>query len=42
LILPWNLRDEIAAQLRYVSTWGCKLIVPIPEVHVIDPREVGQ
>lgn len=40
LILPWNLRHEIAAQLRYTSEWGCKLIVPIPEVRVIDPREV--
>lgn len=39
VILPWNLRDEIAAQLRYTSKWGCKLIVPIPEVHVIDPQE---
>ncbi|MBS0237583.1 MAG: class I SAM-dependent methyltransferase [Proteobacteria bacterium] len=39
LILPWNLRDEIAAQLHYTSKWGCKLIVPIPEVYVIDPRE---
>ncbi|MBS0267982.1 MAG: class I SAM-dependent methyltransferase, partial [Proteobacteria bacterium] len=35
LILPWNLRDEIAAQLHYTSKWGCKLIVPIPEVYVI-------
>lgn len=40
LILPWNLREEIAAQLRYTAQWGCKLIVPIPEVHVINPREV--
>jgi len=39
LILPWNLRDEIATQLRYTSEWGCKLIVPIPEAYVIDPRE---
>jgi hypothetical protein len=42
LILPWNLRQEIAAQMRHVTTWGCKLIVPIPEVQVIDPREVAQ
>jgi SAM-dependent methyltransferase len=40
LILPWNLKHEIASQLRHTSEWGCKLIVPIPEVHVIDPREV--
>ncbi len=41
LILPWNLRNEIVAQMRHVSNWGCKFIVPIPEVHVIDPREVA-
>ena len=40
LILPWNLRHEIAVQMRHTAEWGCKLIVPIPEVHVIDPREV--
>jgi SAM-dependent methyltransferase len=38
LILPWNLRDEIVAQMRHVGDWGCKLIVPIPSVEVIDPR----
>jgi SAM-dependent methyltransferase len=40
LVLPWNLRDEIAAQMRHISEWGGKLIVPIPEAYVIDPREV--
>ena len=23
LILPWNLRDEIAQQLEYTNEWGC-------------------
>ncbi len=32
LILPWNLRAEIAEQLGYVREWGAKLVVPIPEV----------
>jgi SAM-dependent methyltransferase len=40
LILPWNLKAEIIAQMRHVAEWGCKFIVPIPEAHVIDPREV--
>jgi SAM-dependent methyltransferase len=40
LILPWNLRQEIVAQMRHVGDWGGKFIVPIPEVSVIDPREV--
>lgn len=35
LILPWNLRDEIAAQLAYVREWGGQLVVPIPRVEVL-------
>src|SRR6185503_14041557 len=35
LILPWNLKDEIAQQLRYVKEWGCQLVVPIPECRII-------
>jgi len=35
LILPWNLRDEIAAQLSYVAQWGGRLVVPIPRIEVI-------
>jgi SAM-dependent methyltransferase len=34
LILPWNLREEIATQLAYVREWGGKLVVPIPETQV--------
>jgi SAM-dependent methyltransferase len=30
LILPWNLRDEIARQLDYTREWGARLIVAIP------------
>jgi len=40
LIMPWNLKNEIIAQMRRVSGWGCKFIVPIPRVDVIDPREL--
>jgi SAM-dependent methyltransferase len=38
LILPWNLKDEIAQQMRNVADWGAKFIVPIPSVSIIDPR----
>ena len=34
LILPWNLKPEIAAQLEYVRDWGAQLVVPIPELEV--------
>ena len=30
LILPWNLREEIARQLEYTREWGARLFVPIP------------
>ncbi len=35
LILPWNLKDEIAAQLAYTAEWGAQLVVPIPRVQVL-------
>jgi SAM-dependent methyltransferase len=30
LILPWNLRNEIVAQLDHARSWGARFIVPIP------------
>jgi hypothetical protein len=35
LILPWNLRDEIVAQLAYAREWGAKFIVPIPVARIL-------
>ena len=35
LILPWNLRHEIAAQLDYARAWDVRLVVPIPELGVL-------
>ncbi|MBN1630774.1 MAG: methyltransferase domain-containing protein [Thermoleophilia bacterium] len=35
LILPWNLKQEIMAQLEYVRGWGGRFVVPIPEVQLI-------
>lgn len=35
LLLPWNLRDELVAQLAHVREWGGKLVVPIPRVEVV-------
>jgi SAM-dependent methyltransferase len=36
LILPWNLKAEIVAQLAYAREWGAKFIVPIPTARVLD------
>jgi SAM-dependent methyltransferase len=38
LILPWNLRKEIVAQMGHIEEWGGKFVIPIPEVAVIDPK----
>lgn len=35
LILPWNLKEEICAQLSYIREWGGKFVIPIPELRVI-------
>jgi hypothetical protein len=40
LILPWNLKTEIVAQMAHVAEWGAKFVVPVPEATVIDPRDL--
>ena len=37
LVLPWNLKDEITRQMRHIGDWGGRFVIPIPEVHVIEP-----
>ena len=34
LVLPWNLRDEIAAQMDGIRAWGGRFVVAIPGVEV--------
>jgi SAM-dependent methyltransferase len=34
-ILPWNVKDEILAQLDHARSWGARFIVPIPEPVVL-------
>jgi len=35
LILPWNLKDEIARTVGYIREWGGRFVVPIPEVQIL-------
>ncbi len=35
LILPWNLKDEIVAQMAAVRGWGGRFVVPIPSLQVL-------
>ena len=34
-ILPWNLKNEIMTQLKYIRKWGGKFVIPIPEVKIL-------
>jgi len=36
LILPWNIKDEIKAQLAKVRDWGGRFIVPVPNARIED------
>jgi hypothetical protein len=38
LILPWNLKTEIMAQMKDAALeWRAKFIIPIPQATIIDP-----
>ena len=34
IILPWNLADEIIAQLGYIAAWGGQLVTAVPELRI--------
>jgi SAM-dependent methyltransferase len=34
IIFPWNLKEEIAAQLSYIRDWGGKFVIPISQLHI--------
>jgi hypothetical protein len=34
VILPWNLKDEIIAQLQFIREWSGRFVVPIPRVTI--------
>jgi SAM-dependent methyltransferase len=35
LILPWNLRDEIVAQMADIRDWGGRFVVAIPRLDIV-------
>ncbi len=35
VIFPWNIKDEIMAQLAYVKQWGGKFAVAVPELSIL-------
>jgi len=42
IILPWNIKDEIIEQLSYISDWGGKFIIPIPQVKICDGDQIEE
>jgi hypothetical protein len=36
LVLPWNLRAELTAQLSYIGEWGGRLVFPIPHLEIVE------
>ncbi len=34
-VLPWNLKDEIIAQLAEIRAWGGQFVVPAPDLAII-------
>jgi 2-polyprenyl-3-methyl-5-hydroxy-6-metoxy-1,4-benzoquinol methylase len=35
-ILPWNLKEEIMEQHKYIRDWGGKFVVPIPKLTILN------
>jgi hypothetical protein len=35
LVLPWNLREEIVAQLDYARAWDAKFVCAVPQLTLI-------
>lgn len=35
LILPWNLKTEVMAQLEYVREWNAKFVVAVPTLDIL-------
>jgi SAM-dependent methyltransferase len=35
IIIPWNLKEEIMEEIKYIQNWGGKFMIPIPEVKII-------
>jgi 2-polyprenyl-3-methyl-5-hydroxy-6-metoxy-1,4-benzoquinol methylase len=34
LIMPWNIKDEVIKQLRYIKKWNAKFITAIPNIKI--------
>ncbi|HEY9688064.1 MAG TPA: class I SAM-dependent methyltransferase [Coleofasciculaceae cyanobacterium] len=42
VILPWNLREEVMAQMAYIQDWGGEFVLPFPQSREVDSQETFQ
>ena len=35
VIIPWNLKDEIIEQMKYIQNWGGKFMIPNSKIEII-------
>mgnify|MGYP000847427024 CR=1 FL=1 len=35
VVFPWNIKEEIFAQLSYVKDWGCQFVVAVPKLELM-------
>lgn len=36
VLFPWNLKEELMEQLKYIQEWGGKFVIPIPKIKIIN------
>ncbi len=36
IIFPWNIKEEVVNQIKYVGEWGCQFVVLIPRFTIIN------
>jgi SAM-dependent methyltransferase len=36
LILPWNLKEEVMAQMSDIRSWGGRFVVAVPEIRIFE------
>ena len=36
VIFPWNIVEEIETQLNYVREWGCRFVIAIPKLKILN------
>lgn len=42
LIVPWNIKEEIMEQLKFVKEWGATFVISMPDLHIVESENIGQ